>query len=156
MDFRNKLECLSQASLSSLIVCLWVKSGAYPRVEHLKGLTCKLETRLERLAMEKHSSLLQKSVNLGRNKFYDTGPSLRKYFFLIFVTLSPSLKNLFWYFLAPSANFSSCNQTYCLEMNKWLFYHCATTVGTVPLLQKLKTKTFLKFSHTQARSSFTL
>ena len=30
--------------------------------------------RLERLARDKHSGLLLKSVNYGRNKFYDTGP----------------------------------------------------------------------------------
>jgi hypothetical protein len=30
---------------------------------------------LERLAKDKHSSLLQKSVNYGRNKFYDIDPS---------------------------------------------------------------------------------
>ncbi len=33
---RFKLECLSLASLSSL-VCLWVRPGAYLRMEHLKG-----------------------------------------------------------------------------------------------------------------------
>jgi hypothetical protein len=31
---------------------------------------------LEKLAREKHSSLLRKSVNYGGNKFYDTGPGL--------------------------------------------------------------------------------
>jgi hypothetical protein len=36
-DFRNKLECLSLASLSSLVKSLWVRLGAYPKVEHLKG-----------------------------------------------------------------------------------------------------------------------
>ncbi len=38
------------------------------------GFTYKHKTRLERLANHKHSSLLQKSVNYGRNKFYSTGP----------------------------------------------------------------------------------
>ena len=37
MNFHNKLECLSLASLSSLVYCLWARSGAYPRVEHLKN-----------------------------------------------------------------------------------------------------------------------
>ncbi len=49
----------------------------YPRVVHLKGastwvgpgLTHKHKTRLERLAKDKHLSLLQKSVNYGRKKF---------------------------------------------------------------------------------------
>jgi hypothetical protein len=30
-------ECLSMASFSSLVQCLWVRPGAYPRVEHLTG-----------------------------------------------------------------------------------------------------------------------
>ncbi len=37
------------------------------------SLTHKHQTRLERLARDKHSGLLRKSVNYGRNKFYDTG-----------------------------------------------------------------------------------
>ncbi len=37
MDFRNKPECLSLASLSSLVKCLWVRPGAYPRVEPRVG-----------------------------------------------------------------------------------------------------------------------
>ncbi len=31
-------KCLSLASLPSLALCLWVRPGAYPRVEHLKSL----------------------------------------------------------------------------------------------------------------------
>jgi hypothetical protein len=31
-------------------------------------------TRLEKLAMDKHYSLLRKTVNYGFEKFYDTGP----------------------------------------------------------------------------------
>ncbi len=34
--FHNKLERLSLASLSSLAQCSWVRTGAYPRAEHLK------------------------------------------------------------------------------------------------------------------------
>jgi hypothetical protein len=37
MDFCNKLECLSLASLSSQVQILWVRPGAHPRLEHLKG-----------------------------------------------------------------------------------------------------------------------
>ncbi len=43
-------------------------------------------TRLERLARDKHSSLLQKFVNYGQKKFYNIGPraddikNLRPYF----------------------------------------------------------------------------
>jgi hypothetical protein len=32
------------------------------------GLSCKHETRLEKLAKDKHSNLLQKFVNYGRKK----------------------------------------------------------------------------------------
>ncbi len=34
--FVNKLEHLSMANLFKLILCLWVRPGDYPRVEHLK------------------------------------------------------------------------------------------------------------------------
>jgi hypothetical protein len=37
---------------------LWVRSGAYPRVEHLKGLTHKYGNRLEKLTRNIRSSLL--------------------------------------------------------------------------------------------------
>ncbi len=37
MDFCNKLECLSLASLSILVSCLWLRPGAYPKLEYLKG-----------------------------------------------------------------------------------------------------------------------
>ncbi len=55
---------------------------AYPRVEHLKvaslryalALPTNIRTRLERLARDKHFSLLQKSVIYGHKKFYSTGP----------------------------------------------------------------------------------
>jgi hypothetical protein len=33
--FLKKLTCLSVAGLSSLVKCLWVRPGAYLRVEHL-------------------------------------------------------------------------------------------------------------------------
>jgi hypothetical protein len=36
MNFRNKLECLFLAGLSSLAYYLWVSTGAYVRVEYLK------------------------------------------------------------------------------------------------------------------------
>ncbi len=36
-NFHDKLECLSMASLSSLVCCLWARPGAYPTVEQIKG-----------------------------------------------------------------------------------------------------------------------
>jgi hypothetical protein len=38
------------------------------------GLTRKHYTKLERLARDKHSSLLRKYVNYGNKKFYSAGP----------------------------------------------------------------------------------
>jgi hypothetical protein len=37
MNELNKVECLFLAGFSSLPIYLWVRPGAYPRVEHLKG-----------------------------------------------------------------------------------------------------------------------
>ncbi len=50
-------------------------------MEHLKGAllgkASKHLTRLERLAKDKHSSLLQAFVNYDRKKFYNIGPKSR-------------------------------------------------------------------------------
>ncbi len=82
----NKVECLVLASLCSLVKCLPVRHGAYPWVEHLKGLShCLTDQSVEawwdktlaylRAAWEnlkgkangmprpKHSSLFCSSVN---------------------------------------------------------------------------------------------
>jgi hypothetical protein len=40
------------------------------------GLAHKHYSRLERLARDKHSSLLRKSVHYGGKKFYSTGPRM--------------------------------------------------------------------------------
>jgi hypothetical protein len=45
------------------------------KVLHLGRLRPYLQI-LERLARDKHPSLLQKSVNYGRKKFYSTGPGV--------------------------------------------------------------------------------
>jgi hypothetical protein len=70
------------ASLSSLVSYFWARPGAYHTVEYLKdaslgkspGSPLNLFTRLERLARNKQSSLLQKFINDGRKKFYNIGP----------------------------------------------------------------------------------
>ena len=59
-----------------------VQAGAYlseapfrcSTLGQARSHTHKHQTRLKRLPRDKHSSLLGKSVNYGRNKFYDTGP----------------------------------------------------------------------------------
>jgi hypothetical protein len=53
----NKLECLLLAGLSSLVLCLWVRPGAFPKGEHLKGHTHKHWKRLDRPARGRNSSL---------------------------------------------------------------------------------------------------
>jgi hypothetical protein len=129
-NFRNKLEHLFLAGLSSLVRYLWVRPEAYPRPKHLfglllsgrlqpysrtwykaedkhssllqaflnfglrivnitglitfqllysrvgSGLTHKYWTKLKRLAKDKRSSFLRKSINYSRDKFYDTGPTV--------------------------------------------------------------------------------
>ncbi len=52
------------------------KSGALERsfTRVGSGLTHKIQDRLERLARDKHPSLLHQFVCYGRNKCYDTGP----------------------------------------------------------------------------------
>ncbi len=45
-------------------------------LRYAPGLTNKHYTRLERLAGDKHSSLLRESVNYDRKKFYGTGPGV--------------------------------------------------------------------------------
>jgi hypothetical protein len=71
---------LSLANIASLMFVGKARSlllsGACERCFiHLgSSLTSKHETRLERLARDKHSSLLRKSVNYGQKKFYNIGP----------------------------------------------------------------------------------
>ncbi len=74
-------QCLTLASLSSLVQCLWVRPGTYPKVEHLKGASLgqapalPTNTRLGWKGLPgTNTSLLQKSINYDHNKFYDTGP----------------------------------------------------------------------------------
>jgi hypothetical protein len=61
MDFCNRLEGLSLASLSHLVLMSVGETRSLPQSGAPKAL--------ERLAREKHSSLLQKSVNYGHKKF---------------------------------------------------------------------------------------
>jgi hypothetical protein len=50
------------------------------------SLTCNHQTKLERLARDKHFSFLQKSVNYGRKKFYSRGPLIQCYETFLLVT----------------------------------------------------------------------
>jgi hypothetical protein len=70
------------ASLSSLVLFVGKGrslpySGAPERFFNRVGscFTNRHYTKLERLAMDKHSSLLRTFVNYGRKKFYNIGPS---------------------------------------------------------------------------------
>jgi hypothetical protein len=66
MNFCSKLECLSLVSLANLVQYLRLRLRAYPIMGHMEGaflrlapcLTCKHWYRLEKLASEKHTSLL--------------------------------------------------------------------------------------------------
>jgi hypothetical protein len=77
MFLRDKLECLSVASLPNLVEQLWARQRAY----HYRGASFRYPirigsnlsqtylARLERLASENHSSLLRTCVKYGRKKF---------------------------------------------------------------------------------------
>ncbi len=75
---------------------MWVRPGAYPErcfTQVGSGLI-----RLERLDRDKHSSLLQKSVNYGRIMFHSLGPrslfdkTVVKFKFIEFSSLSNGFK----------------------------------------------------------------
>jgi hypothetical protein len=65
-------KCLSMASLYSQVLCLWVRPGTHPIVEHQKGAS--LWYAPERLASDNYSRSLRKSVNYSRKEFYGIGP----------------------------------------------------------------------------------
>ncbi len=76
-DFHYKLECLSLASFSSLVLCFQI--GSKPTSEasfrcctlgQAPSFTHKHQTRLEMFVRDKCSSLLQKFVDYSRKKFY--------------------------------------------------------------------------------------
>jgi hypothetical protein len=62
------------------------------------GLVCNHKIRLERLARDKHSSLLRKYINYGHKKFYNIGPCLisadREFFIEIRSVANLTIKNL--------------------------------------------------------------
>ncbi len=68
--------CPWQAFPAQCSVCGQGRSLPYGRstLGQVPRLTHKQQTRLKRLAISKHSSLLRKSVNYDCNKFYDIGP----------------------------------------------------------------------------------
>jgi hypothetical protein len=70
MIVRNKLEYLSPGGLWSTTYCLQgTGTLGWP-----PGLTHRYYIWLEKLAIDKHSSLLQKFVNYGQKGFYNMGP----------------------------------------------------------------------------------
>ncbi len=88
-NVRNKLECLFLTSLSSLVYCLRVWPGGYPRVEHVRGtllkgrlLTLTTNTRLgwkgmpgiNTLAYYEHSYITDEKIfNIGPwDQHYET------------------------------------------------------------------------------------
>ncbi len=94
---------MSLASFSGIVKCLWVRSGAYPRVEELKsaspGMTLALPSNIRlRLARDKHSSLLWKFVNYGCKKFYKIGPrwKLSKPHYKLLTKFDSNVKKIFW------------------------------------------------------------
>jgi hypothetical protein len=73
------------ASLSSLVYCLWVSSGAYPRVAHLKGASLRsapaflVNIRLDWEGLPGTNTLAYIEIRkLRSKKFYSTGPGENK------------------------------------------------------------------------------
>jgi hypothetical protein len=72
---------MSLASIFSLVQCLWIMPGAYPRVEHLKVLhSFRLQPYLQTLNYAREPcqgqtlQLITKIRQLRTKKFYNIGP----------------------------------------------------------------------------------
>ncbi len=105
-DKRSSLLCTFEITNVKRFTTLGTKAytikqftaGAYPSEAPFRcstlgqapGLTHKHQTRLERLAKDKHSSLLRKSVNYGRKFVVQYRPQFF-YFFLIFFLIFRSI-----------------------------------------------------------------
>jgi hypothetical protein len=77
---------LSLASLSSLVYCLWTRTGAYSRMEHLKGSSIGLAPALPTNIRLDWKSLTGTNtlaychyLFYGRKKFYNIGPWWSKF-----------------------------------------------------------------------------
>ncbi len=87
LNFCTKLECLSVTCLFQFSLMFVGKArnlpqnGAPERCFICIGssITSKYQTSLERLARDKHSSVLRKFVNYGQKKFYNIGPRSQFY-----------------------------------------------------------------------------
>ncbi len=70
--------CIWQAFTAQSNVCVGAYPGEAPfrcsTLGYAPGLTHKHQSRQERLARDKQSSLIRKSVDYDRKKFYSTGP----------------------------------------------------------------------------------
>jgi hypothetical protein len=94
-NFRNKLECLLLASLSSLVYCWWTRPGTYPRWEHVTRvvpvyapalstntiLFWKVFQLVNTLAYYNRTAVetcIQKCVTYIHKKFYNIDPSGEK------------------------------------------------------------------------------
>ena len=81
--------CNLQIFVISLSVCSWQAFPAWSNVCGQFGLIHRHYTSMEMLAIDKHSSLLRKSLNYDRKKFYSTGPGARtsKLFYSYLMTI---------------------------------------------------------------------
>ncbi len=81
---------MPQARLSRLVYLLWMKSGAYPITNQVgSGLSRKHNTRLERAARDKHSSLVGSLQVKWKKSFVNTALvfEFKKSFLIIFEDL---------------------------------------------------------------------
>ncbi len=86
-ELSNKLECLSTTFLFQPSLMFVGKARSLPQngapercfTRLSSSLAYKQQTRLEWIARDKHSSLLQKFVNYGQKKFHNIGPRRQCY-----------------------------------------------------------------------------
>ncbi len=74
MEEANTLAHYDKTTITAVKSFIVQAPGAYPKVEVLLlGLNHKQQTKQEKIAKDKHSSLLQTFVNYGCKKFYNIG-----------------------------------------------------------------------------------
>jgi len=133
-------------SYPSQILRLWARERACPRVVHEgmkgasflgSGLTCKHNTRLERLAREKHSSLLRTYVNYRCSKvFVKTGAISR------FRKQQKLFHNFFLFTIAQRTRHISQHTFLLVEKARHISQH-TTPVFVIVILKMLLTKCYL-------------
>jgi hypothetical protein len=128
LNFRSKLECFPQLSLmfgGQVTSLLWSRAPERCFTWVSSCLTSKHYTILQRLARDKHSSLLRKFVNCGRKKFYNIGPRWTRNF----CKWTKNKKNIHFY----AAKFYYLHRDFSTSLNALLWYAQQSEWPLMPL-----------------------